>query len=130
MTFSKILSFLFCSSILVVDIIATSPYTCKGNIYNITRDNNEEAANKFQRWLHWRQNQPDRCVSGKVESSTQYGFGLGASILESIKKMLSTIETGDKVSLILINLGNPKPIGHRSHLSASLNMVMVRRSIS
>lgn len=102
MTSSKILSFLFCCSVLYVDVIATSPYTCKGNIYNITRSNNEEAANLFQRWLQWRQNQADRCESGKVESSTQYGFGLGASILESIKKMLIAIETGEKALLILV----------------------------
>ena len=96
----NIFFFAIFSIVLFIGGNATSPYTCKGNIHNITRENNEEASNNFQRWLHWRQNQLDRCESGQVESSTQYGFGLGASILESIKKLITSMETGKKAYVI------------------------------
>jgi hypothetical protein len=65
-----------------------------GKQYVITRNDNDEMAENFQKWLYWRQNNPQRCSVGKVEASTQYGFGLGASITESVKKMIHSIELG------------------------------------
>lgn len=106
-----------------------SPFTCLGKKYNITRENNDEASSQFQKWLFWRQNSVERCRKGAVESSTQYGFGLGASLMESIKKMIAAIELGEfglyTKALQRFNYLNSINILRRKNLSSSNHLVVV-----
>mmetsp|Transcript_6562 Transcript_6562/g.9821 ORF Transcript_6562/g.9821 Transcript_6562/m.9821 type:complete len:423 (-) Transcript_6562:85-1353(-) len=90
---SRLISFTIIQ-LLITKSSTLSPFTCKGKNYNITKHDNDEMSKNFQRWLYWRQNNPARCNIGKIESSTQYGFGLGASITESVRKMILSIEIG------------------------------------
>mmetsp|Transcript_23839 Transcript_23839/g.32660 ORF Transcript_23839/g.32660 Transcript_23839/m.32660 type:complete len:421 (-) Transcript_23839:26-1288(-) len=91
---SRLISFTIIQ-LLITKSSTLSPFTCKGKNYNITKHDNDEMSKNFQRWLYWRQNNPQRCGIGKVETNTQYGFGLGASIAESVKKMIQSIEMGN-----------------------------------
>jgi hypothetical protein len=104
--------FLHCMIFTVHEVLSSSRYlestissfTCMGSNYAITRNDSALMSARFQRWIHWRQNLPSICKAKRIEMSTQYGFGLGASIGESIRKMVGTIELGEILSCTRIKL--------------------------
>lgn len=110
-----------------------SSFTCIGSKYVITRNDSTIMSSRFQRWIQWRQNLPSLCKVNNVETSTQYGFGLGASLAESIRKMVATIELGKSVHVPISHsdvLNLHLLITFRSNISSVYHVVVVRRSAS
>ena len=69
------------------------PFDCSGyQSWSVSSNDSDAQAIQLLEWLHIRQNDPKRC--GKLTTNSHRGFGIGASILGSLKILMMSLEGG------------------------------------